>query len=243
MMRSPDDMAAVRHLTVRTFPVGDPRGYFLLSAVEQVRMGESLGFFRSRMDGDEGFVTWRYGDMYLVSLRPWDGMDPELTYVHPVFHRPYDRAALEQQIVKPRRAHPRSRSRSPYAGMAWGGVFTMGCSDHGYDHEIALYRPTPMTETSAEELLTYPEVHARAVCCPICDTIIPLEEPIALRIREMAIELGNPEARMQLVLTHPTDLPETRNGGDTYPFVVDRYERYFPVEPRVRTLKADKGTT
>ena len=51
--------------------------------------------------------------------------------------------------------------------------------------------------------------------------------------REMAIELGNPEARMELVITHPTDLPETKRGDVTYPFVVDRYERYFPVEPRV----------
>ena len=61
--------------------------------------------------------------------------------------------------------------------------------------------------------------------------------------RQWTEVLGNPEARMQLVITHPTDLPETRNGGDPYPFVIDRYERYFPVEPRVRTLKADKGTT
>jgi hypothetical protein len=230
-------MSAVRHLTIRTFEAGDPRGYFLLSAVEQVRMGESLGFFRSQIGGDEGLITWKDGDSYWVSLKPWDGMDPEQTYVHPVFHRPYDRAALEQRIVKPRRAHPRSRSRSPYARMAWGGVFSIDCSDYGYDHEIALYPPTPLTETSSEELLTYPEVHARAVRCPVCDTIIPLEEPIAPRIRELAIELGNPEARMQLVITHPTDLTERRNGGDTYPFVVDRYERYFPVEARLRTLK------
>jgi hypothetical protein len=57
-------------------------------------MGESLSSFRSRVGGDEGFVTWRYGDTYWVSLRPWQGMDPELTYMHPVFHRPYDRAAF-----------------------------------------------------------------------------------------------------------------------------------------------------
>jgi len=31
------------------------------------------------------------------------------------------------------------------------------------------------------------------------------------------------------VITHPTDLPETTNGGAAYPFAVDRYERYFPV--------------
>jgi hypothetical protein len=238
-MRSPADMSDVRHLTIRTFPEGDPRGYFLLSAVEQVRMGEPLAFFRTRVGGDEGFVTWRDGDSYWVSLRPWDGMDPELTYVHPVFHRPYDRPALEQQIVKPRRAHPRSRSHSPYARMAWGGVIEMDCSAYGYDHEISLYPPTPATETSAEELLIYPEVHERAFRCPVCDTIIPLEEPIAPRIREMAIELGNPEARMQLVITHPTDLVETKGNDGTYPFVVDRYERYFAVEPRVRTLKAE----
>jgi hypothetical protein len=95
------------------------------------------------------------------------------------------------------------------------------------------------SETSAEELLTYPEVHERAFRCPVCDTIIPLEEPIAPRIREMAIELGNPEARMQLVITHPTDLLETKGNDGTYAFVADRYERYFPVEPRIRTLKAE----
>jgi hypothetical protein len=88
-----------------------------------------------------------------------------------------------------------------------------------------------MTETSALELLTFPEVHERTVRCPACDTLIPLAESIAPRIREMAIELGNEEARMQLVITHPTDLSRTTQSPDTYPFVVDRYERFFPVEP------------
>jgi hypothetical protein len=194
-------------------------------------MGESLAFFRSRLGGDEGFVTWRDGETYWVSLHPWAGMDPEQTFVHQVFHRPYDRAALEQQIVKPRRAHPRSRSRSPYARMGPVRVFEMDCSAFGFDHQISLYPPSPATETSAVELLTFPEVYERTVRCPVCDTLIPLEEPIALRIRDMAIELGNEEARMQLVITHPTDLSRTTQSGDTYPFVVDRYERYFPVEP------------
>jgi hypothetical protein len=231
-MRYPTDMSDVRHLTIRTFETGDPRGYFLVGGGEMVRMGEPLACFRSRVGGDEGFVIWRDGDTYWVSLRPWDDMDPELTYVHPVFHRPYDRAALEQKIAKPRRAHPRSRAYSPYARMGWVSVFAIDCSAYGFDHEISLYPPTPMTETSAEELLTYPEMHERTVRCPLCDTIIPLEEPLAPRIREMAIELGNPEARMQLVVTHPTDLPQTERGDETYHFVVDRYERYFPIEPR-----------
>jgi hypothetical protein len=161
-------------------------------------------------------------------------MDSELTCVHPVFHRLYDRAELEKKISKPRRAHPRSRSGSRYARVGWVSVFEVDCSGYGFDHEISLYPPTPATETSAEELLMYPEVHERIFICPVCDTSIPLEEPIALRIREMAIELGNPEARMQLVITHPTDLPETKRGDETYPFVVDRYERYFPVEPSIR---------
>jgi hypothetical protein len=55
----------------------------------------------------------------------------------------------------------------------------------------------------------------------------------------MAIELGNPEARMQLVITHPTDLPEAKNSNGTYPSVVDRYERYFPIEPIARKLKGE----
>ncbi len=238
-MRYSDDMSAVRHLTIRTFPVDDPRGYFMLGPGERVRMGEPLSFFRTRVGGDEGLITWKDGDSYWVSLRPWEGLDPELTYVHPVFHRPYDRAALEKQIAKPRWAHPRSRSHSPYARMAWAGVFEVDCSDYGYDHEISLYPPTPTTETSSEELLTYPEVHKREFRCPVCDTVISLAEPIAPRIREMAIELGNPEAYMQLVITHPTDLRETKKCDVTYPFVVDRYERYFPVEARISTLKSE----
>jgi hypothetical protein len=231
-MRYPMEMSDVRHLSIRTFPEGDPRGYFLTAPREIVRMGERLSFFRQKVGGDDGFVTWRYGDMYWVSLQPWEGMDPEGTYLHVVFHRPYDRAALERRIAKPRRPHPRSRSRSPYARMGWFSVFEVQCSDYGYDHEISLYPPTPMSETSSEELLTYSEVHERTFLCPVCDTIIPLEEPIAPRIREMAIELGNPEARMQLVITHPIDVPETKGADGTYPFVIDRCYRYFPVEPR-----------
>ena len=142
-MRYPADMSDVRHLTIRTFPAGDPRGYFLVRTEEMVRMGEPLSCFRTRVG--------------------------------------------------------RRRVRN----------------------------------LAVQELLTYPEVHERVFLCSVCDTIIPLEEPLAPRIREMAIELGNPEARMQLVITHPTDLPETKRGDVTYPFVVNRYERYFPVEPRV----------
>lgn len=56
-MRYPPDMSDVRHLTIRTFGAGDPRGYFVMGG-ETVRMGESLAFFRTRVGGDEGFVTW-----------------------------------------------------------------------------------------------------------------------------------------------------------------------------------------
>lgn len=37
---------------------------------------------------------------------------------------------------------------------------------------------------------------------------------------------------MQLVITLPADVAETKGATGTYPFVIDRWYRSFPVEPR-----------
>jgi len=182
----------------------------------------SIAELRERFDGnDEGYLTDSAGEKHYFSLKPWAKADPHTTYVQISY-----RFTPAAPIPSDNPIYPQS-SHSPYNNSDFTAFAV-----RNKDHEIAIrsVRPKSVRETAEEQgmnvdyLLTFPEVKQTRLPCPVCDAILELSSPLEKTIRILASQLDADTATIEVSISHPSHVKETKQRPAKYPFTVIRHE-------------------
>lgn len=182
----------------------------------------SIVELRERFDGnDEGYLTDPAGEKHYFSLKPWAKADPQTTYLQISYRFTPDAPIPSNNPLYPQSSH------SPYSDSDFTAF-----AIRNKDHEIAIRSVRPKNgEVTAEELLlrvdyllTFPEVKQTRLPCPVCDAILELSSPLEKTIRTLAAQLGEDAASIEVSISHPSHVKETKQRPTKYPFTVIRHE-------------------
>ena len=182
----------------------------------------SIAELRERFDGnDEGYLTDPSGEKHHFSLKPWANVNPHTTYVQISYRFTPDAPIPTDNPMYPRTSH------SPYSNSDFTAFAV-----RNKDHEIAIRSVRPKhAKTIAEEqrtnigyLLTFPEVKQTRLPCPVCDAILELSSPLEKPIRVLASQLGEDATSIEVSISHPSHVKETKQRPAKYPFTVIRHE-------------------
>lgn len=182
----------------------------------------SIAELRERFDGnDEGYLTDPAGEKHYFSLKPWAKFDPHTTYVQISY-----RFIPDAPIPSDNPMYPQS-SHSPYSNSDFTAFAV-----RNKDHEIAIRSVRPKNEaeaaggqrTNISYLLTFPEVKQTRLPCPVCDAVLELSSPLEKPIRVLASQLGENATSIEVSISHPSHVKETKQRSAKYPFTVIRHE-------------------
>ncbi len=182
----------------------------------------SIAELRERFDGnDEGYLTDPTGEKHYFSLKPWVNADPHITYVQIAFRFTPDVPIPTDSPLYPPSPH------SPYTNSDFTAY-----AIRNKDHEIAIrsVRPKNRVDKAEEQgmsiayLLTFPEVKQTRLACPVCDAILELSQPLEKPIRVLTAQLDANVASIEVSISHPIHVKETKMRPAKYPFTVIRHE-------------------
>ena len=182
----------------------------------------SIAELRERFDGnDEGYLTDPAGEKHYFSLKPWVNADPHITYVQIAFRFTPDAPIPTDSPLYPASSH------SPYTNSDFTAY-----AIRNKDHEIAIrsVRPKNRVDKAEEQemsiayLLTFPEVKQTHLVCPVCDAILELSQPLEKPIRVLTAQLDANVASIEVSISHPIHVKETKMRPAKYPFTVIRHE-------------------
>ncbi len=182
----------------------------------------SIAELRLRFDGnDEGYLTDPMGEKHYFSLKPWAKSDPDTTYVQISYRFTPDTSIPSDNPIYPRSIH------SPYSNSDFTAFAV-----RNKDHEIAIRSVRPKhNEAKAEEpyvsisyLLTFPAVKQTRLPCPLCDTVLELSSPLEKTIRILASQVDANTALIEVSISHPSHIKETKKRPAKYPFMIIRHE-------------------
>ncbi len=182
----------------------------------------SIAELRERFDGnDEGYLTDPAGEKHYLSLKPWVKVDPHSTYVQISYRFTPDAPIPSDNPMYPQSSH------SPYSNSDFTAFAV-----RNKDHEIAIRSVRPKNEVATAEeqhtnvsyLLTFPEVKQTRLPCPVCDAVLELSSPLEKPIRILASQLGEDAVSIEVSISHPSHIKETKQRPAKYPFTVIRHE-------------------
>ncbi len=182
----------------------------------------SIAELRLRFEGnDEGYLTDPAGEKHYFSLKPWAKSDPDTTYVQISYRFTPDASIPSDHPIYPQSAH------SPYNNSDFTAFAV-----RNKNHEIAIRSVRPKhTQATTEEphmsisyLLTFPEVKQTRLPCPLCDAILELSSPLEKTLRVLAAQLDANTAMLEVSISHPSHIKETKQRPAKYPFTVIRHE-------------------
>lgn len=175
-----------------------------------------------RFDGnDEGYLTDPAGEKHYFSLKPWTNADPYTTYLQIAYRFTPDAPIPANNPLYPPSSH------SPYSNSDFTAF-----AIRNKNHEIAIRSVRPKNGEATDEerllrvnyLLTFPEVQRTRLPCPVCDAILELTSPLEKPIRTLAAQLGEDAASIEVSISHPSHVKETKQRPAKYPFTVIRHE-------------------
>ncbi len=182
----------------------------------------SIAELRERFDGnDEGYLTDPTGEQHYFSLKPWVKGNPHTTYVQIAYRFTPDAPIPTDSPLYPQSAH------SPYNNSDFTAF-----AIRNKNHEIAIRSVRPRNEGAKIEgqgisisyLLTFPEVKQTRLPCPVCDAILELSQPLEKPIRVLTAQLDVDTASIEVSISHPSHVKETKTRPAKYPFTVMRHE-------------------
>ncbi len=182
----------------------------------------SIAELRTRFAGnDDGYLTDPMGDKHYFSLQPWAKADPNTTYLQIAY-----RFTPEVSIPVDNPMYPRN-SHSPYSTSDFT-AFAL----RNKNHEIAIRSLQPKTSDAQVEgqrmsvsyLLTFPEVKQTRLACPLCDAILELSSPLEKTIRILTAQIDITTATIEVSISHPSHVKETKQQPAKYPFTILRHE-------------------
>ena len=182
----------------------------------------SIAELRSRFDGnDDGYLTDPMGEKHYFSLQPWAKANPDTTYLQIAY-----RFTPEVSIPADNPLYPQN-SHSPYSTRDFTAFAV-----RNKNHEIAIrsLQPKPSDAKVEEQrmsisyLLTFPEVKQTRLPCPVCDAILELSSPLEKTIRILTAQIDVDTATIEVSISHPSHVKETKQQPAKYPFTIIRHE-------------------
>ena len=182
----------------------------------------SIAELRERFDSnDEGYLADPAGEKHYFSLKPWAKENPHTTYVQIAYRFTPD------VPIPPDSPLYLSSSHSSH-----GDSSSTAFAIRNKDHEIAIRSVRPKNKDvktdeqgmSVSYLLTFPEVKQTRLLCPVCDTILEFSQPLEKPIRVLTAQLDMDTASIEVSISHPSHVKETKTRPANYPFMVIRHE-------------------
>ena len=182
----------------------------------------SIAALRARFGGnDEGYLTDPAGEKHYFSLKPWAKADASTTYLQISYRFTPDESILANNPMYTQALH------SPYNNSDFTAF-----AIRNKDHEIAIRSVRSKNEEaitkeslmSVSYLLTFPEVKQTRLLCPVCDAVLELSSPLEKTIRVLASQIDADTASIEVSISHPSHIKETKQRPATYPFIVIRHE-------------------
>ena len=182
----------------------------------------SITELRIRFDGnDDGYLTDPAGEKHFFSLKPWAKADPDTTYLKIAYRFTPDAPIPPGNPMYPQSSHSPTSNNNLTA-------FAI----RNKDHEIAIRsiqsrngEATPEEQRmSVSYLLTFPEVKGTRLPCPVCDAILELSSPLEKTIRTLVSQIDMDTASIEVSISHPSHVKETKQRPTKYPFTVIRHE-------------------
>lgn len=179
----------------------------------------SIAELRERFNGnDEGYLTDPTGEKHYFSLKPWAKVNPHTTYLQIKYRFTPDTPIPTDSPLYPR--------------LPYGNSDFTAFAIRNKDHEIAIrsVRPKNAVDKTEEQgisisyLLTFPEVKQTRLPCPVCDAILELSQPLEKPLRVLTAQLDADTASIEVSISHPSHVKETKTRPANYPFTVMRHE-------------------
>ena len=172
-------------------------------------------------DNDQGYLTDPMGEKHYFSLKPWSKADPYTTFLQIAYRFTPDTDIVPGNPLYPRNAH------SPYPNSNFTAF-----AIRNKNHEIAirsLYSVGASSSTTVPAmninyLLTFPEVKQTRLLCPVCDAILELSQPLEKPIRILTAQMDADITAIEVSISHPSHVQETKQRPAMYPFTVMRHE-------------------
>ncbi len=182
----------------------------------------SLAELRTLFAGNEdGYLTDPTGEKHYFSLKPWAKANPDTTFLQIAY-----RFTPEVSIPADNPLYPRISQASNNNS----NVTAFAVRNKNHELAIRTVKLVQADSTANEQqmsvsyLLTFPEVKVTHLPCPLCDMQLELSSPLEKTIRTLALQLDTATTTIEVSISHPNHVKETKQRPPKYPFTIMRHE-------------------